>query len=253
MEEYVESAIEKGITEICFADHMPFPGNFGFDESHRMEAEEMETYLQQIDRCRSKYREISILTGIEADYYEGYEEYLEDFLSQYPFDLVIMSIHFIKKWGNKGWVFSFEYTEETLEEQYRDYFDALLKGVETGLFDVVGHFDLVKRIRNPVMNTNARDVVRALDAVKQMGMCLELNASGLRKHVNETYPAPEIVALAVEKEIPFILSSDAHKPDQVGYEFDELFNQLFNYPGLELARFRKREATVSPLIPTDSD
>ncbi len=253
IEEYVESAIEKGITEICFTDHMPFPASSEFDPGHRMSLDQMELYLKQIDSCQTKYREISILIGIEADYLEGYEEYLEEFLSTYAFDIVIMSVHFIKKWGDKGWVFVYEYTEDTLEEQYRDYFDCVVQGIETGLFDVMGHFDVIKRLNNPVLNTNAKDVQRALNAVKRAGMSIELNSSGLRKFVKEAYPAPDILGLAVEKGIPIVLASDAHKPEQVGDYFDELFNQLFHYPGIEIARYRKRQGEAQLLFQPGND
>ncbi len=247
LQEYVDSAIEKGITEICFTDHIPLPDNF--DIEHRMSFEELDSYFTQIDSCRVKNRGITILTGIEADYIEGYEDYLDDFISQYPFDMVIMSIHFLKKWKNNQWVFSYEYTDETIKSQYKDYFDAMVKGIKTGLFDIVGHFDLIKRLQHPVMATNSEDVERVLNAVLKTSMSIELNASGLRKFIKETYPSMDILGLAVDKKIPIVLSSDAHKPADVGYEFDDLFNQLFNFPTLQLASYRNRQATNRFLIP----
>jgi len=249
MEQYVEAAIAKGITEICFTDHIPMPNNF--DPEHRMDMDQMDVYIQQIDYCRSKYKKINILMGIEADYMEGCEEYLENFLSTYHFDMVIMSVHFIKKWGDKGWVFSYEYTKDTIKQQYKDYFDCVVKGAQTGLFDVMGHFDLIKRLNHPVLNTNAEDVHRALNAVRDNHMSLELNASGLRKFIKEPYPAAGILELAVQKDIPIVLASDAHKPEDVGYRFDDMFNLLFDYPGLQLAAYSKRQGRVDGIIAPD--
>ena len=244
VEDYVLSAIERGLKEICFTEHMPFED--GFDPEHRMDPSEMDFYINEIERCRQKYREITILTGIEADYMEGYEEYLEGFISRYDFDLVIMSVHYVQKWEGRSWVFSYEYTKDTLEEQYREYFNEMIRGIQTGLFDIVGHFDLVKRVRNPVLRTNYDDVMRALNAIKEADMALELNASGLRKFINETYPSMKILGMAVEMGIPVSISSDAHKPEHVGYSFDELFNQLFNFPGLQLVEYRQRRRTLHP-------
>ncbi len=241
IEAYIESAMDKGITEICFTDHIPFAD--GFDSEHRMSPSDFNRYVEKIELLRGKYRHMTIMIGIEADYIEGNEDYLRKFLSGYPFDLVIMAIHFIKKWTDKQWVFSYEYTEQTLEHQYRDYFDAMIKGIKTGLFDVVGHLDIIKRPGYPVLNTNRTDVVSVLDAVQAAGMCIELNTSGLRKHVNSPYPVLEIVQMGVEKGIPFVLSSDAHKPEQVGDFFDDIFNELFRFPDLELAQYRQRIAT----------
>jgi histidinol-phosphatase (PHP family) len=247
MEQYVEAAISRGITELCFTDHIPFPDNF--DLEHRMATKEMDIYLENIERCKAQFPGINILTGIEADYLEGYEKYLEEFLARYSFDMVIMSVHFIKKWGDKGWVFSYEYTDKTVKQQYSDYFDCVLKGVQTGLFDVMGHFDIIKRLKNPVLDTNREQVEQALDAINAAGMSLELNTSGWRKFIEETYPAPEILDIVVDKEIPIVLSSDAHKPEQVGFCFKGIMPQLYeNYPGMQLAFYRERKATIYPLI-----
>jgi histidinol-phosphatase (PHP family) len=247
MEEYVEAAIAQGITEICFTDHMPLPNNF--DIEHRMSFKEMETYLENIERCKEEYKEINILTGIEADYLEGEETFLENFLKQYDFDMVIGSVHFIKKWGDSGWVFSYEYTEDTVQQQYSDYFDCVLKCIQTGLFDVMGHLDIIKRLNNPVLKTNYSQVEEALEAIKSQNMSIELNTSGWRKFIEETYPAPEILDMVVEKEIPVILSSDAHKPEQVGFCFKGMMPQLYeNYPGMQLVYYRERKATIYPLV-----
>jgi len=240
--DYIESAMDKGITEICFTDHIPLPD--GFDSEHRMSQKEFRIYLDKLETARLKYRQMTILTGIEADYIEGYENYLRDFLSNYTFDLVILSVHFIKKWTDKQWVFSYEYTDRTLMGQYKDYFDVLVKGIQTGLFDVVGHLDIIKRPNRPVLRSNSREVERVLNAVAKAGMCIELNTSGLRKHVKQLYPHMDIVEMAVEKGIPLVLASDAHRPDEVGDFFDDVLNELFQYPNLKLAQYRGRTYTT---------
>lgn len=246
MEEYVVAAIENGITEICFTDHIPLPNDF--DIEHRMAAREMDTYLEQIAKLNLKYhRDISILVGIEADYVEGLEPYLKKFLSRYQFDLVILAVHFVKQWGTDEWVFDFEHTRDTIQRQYREYFNALIKGINSGLFDVVGHMDIVKRPNLPVGRYNRKDVERVLDATKRKGMSLEINTSGLRKPIQQSYPSWDIIRQAIERKIPLTLASDAHKPEQVGFAFDDLFNRFFSHPDLQIARYYKREATVRPL------
>ena len=251
MEEYIESAIEKGISEICFADHIPFPD--GFDSEHRMALEDMETYIEQINIMKRKYREISILIGIEADYMEGYENYYERFLDSFPFDLVIMSIHYIKKWSGNQWVFNYEYTRKTLKQKYRDYFNTMIRGIRTGLFDVVGHFDLVKRPGRSLLQTNNKEITEVLDTISKVGMTIELNTSGIRRPINDIYPSLEILELAIEKGIPIVFSSDAHQPEYVGYCFDELLNHLFNYTNFHVAQYNRRKLIVQKLAQPDND
>lgn len=249
MEEYVLAAIEKGLPEICFTDHIPLPN--GEDAEHRMAIEEVEPYLEKIAILNRKYREISILAGIEADYVEGNETYIKEFLAGYHFDLVIMSVHFIKHWQNQQWVFNYEYSEATIPQQYHDYFQAMLKGIETGLFDIIGHLDIIKRPGFPVLATNREDVEKVLNAIKKKEMCIELNTSGLRKPISEMYPTQEILTMAIKKDIPFTMASDAHRPEHVGYYFDLLTNHLFNYNGLRMAHYNKRKCFDHFLAPQE--
>jgi histidinol-phosphatase (PHP family) len=140
-------------------------------------------------------------------------------------------------------VFNFDYSEETLEQQYRDYFEIMIKGIQSGLFDVVGHLDLVKRPGYPVLDTNREDVEKVLAAVKGKGMSIELNTSGLRKPIGEIYPAMKIIEMVIKKQIPIAMASDAHRPEHVGYRFDQLLNRLFRYDDFMLAHYRKRKCT----------
>jgi len=246
LEEYVEAAIKNGITEICFSDHIPLP--YGFDSDHRMALEDMEPYLEKISILKRKYREINILFGIEADYIEGYEEYLEGFLAAFPFDLVIMSIHFIRKWPPGQWVFDYQYNRQNIRQKYRDYFNVMVKGIKTGLFDIVGHLDLIKRTGFYVLDNNRKEVVQVLDAAAHAKMSIELNLSGLFKPINDLYPSLDILELIVEKGIPIVMGSDAHTPEQVGLCFDELLNHLFNYKGIKTASYQRRKRIVNKLI-----
>ena len=104
--EYVEKAIANGIKEIAFTDHIPLPENF--DPAHRMQIKEIDIYSHWVMRAKEKYPEIKIRYGIEADYYEGYERFTEKFLTRYDFDIVIMSVHFIRHWPDGNWVFDYK-------------------------------------------------------------------------------------------------------------------------------------------------
>ena len=245
MEDYVRAAIENGIIEMCFTDHIPLPN--GMDPEHRMKMEEVEPYLERIAILNRKFREITILAGIEVDYIEGFEPFYKEFFSTFNFDIAIMAVHFIKEWKGEQWVFNYEYSPETIPGQYKDYFNAVYKGVKTGLFDVLGHFDLIKRPGFPVMRYSRKDIDRILDEVKKKGMSIELNTSGLRKPIGDTYPSMNILYEAVDRGIPITMASDAHRPEHVGYLFDQWLNRLFGIEGLKLAQYRYRKCVSSPL------
>lgn len=241
MYEYIESAIEKGIKEICFTDHIPLPD--GFDSKHRMQLEDMDVYLNGIESCKKKYKEISILAGIEADYIEGYEGYLESFISKYPFDLVIMSVHFVKQWPQGQWVFSYNLPDKSITQIYNDYFEAVLKGINTGFFDIVGHLDLIKKSNCPVLKTNSNNIDKIINEIFDRGMSIEVNTSGLHKPINEIYPSFDILKKVIKKGIPISLASDSHSPEHVGYKFNEVIGSLFDFEGVKLASYKKRDLT----------
>lgn len=142
MFEYIEKAIELGIPEIAFTDHIPLPGDF--DISHRMVYSELEEYLKEIEEMKSRFPEIVIRSGIEADYYEGFEDYLYQTFQKFNFDIIIMSVHFVHGWPKNNWVFSYYFPDRPIKDIYSDYLQAMKKGVETGLFNVLGHLDLIK-------------------------------------------------------------------------------------------------------------
>jgi len=238
MHEYVESALEKGFKEIAFTDHIPLPDNF--DIAHRMTEKELEFYLEEINRLSSSYPEITIKTGIEADYYNGHEAYLEKILARFDFDLVILSIHFVHGWPEGNWAFVYDFPERTLQEVYSDYLRALMRGIKCGLFDIVGHLDLVKSPEQSLIQKNTAELEQIFKLAKQENMAVEINTSGLRKKIGQPYPAKEIIPLILKHDLPLTLGSDAHKPEQIGFSFLEITEHLQRFEGIKFASFEKR-------------
>ena len=236
MREYVEQALAMRIPEIAFTDHIPLPDNF--DLAHRMAMSELEGYLSEIEALQKEYPQIRILSGIEADYYEGFEEFLQRILSQFPFDLIIMSVHFIKGWGENNWVFSYHFPDRPLHDIYSDYLRTLGKGVDTGLFHVLGHLDLIKSPDSSILEHNLEEIQSLLERIKKQNMAIEINTSGLRKEVAETYPTLKLIPLIRDFNIPLTMGSDAHQPDQVGYCFRQLEEELKPFAQLTFRRYR---------------
>lgn len=245
MEAYVEQAIRLGLREIAFTDHIPLP--YDFDIEHRMDRDELDGYVQSISDLNDAYPEISILTGIEADYYEGFESYTEDLLSQYPFDIVLMAVHFIRHWPEGNWVFHYDFPEKSIQEVYADYLNMLAEGIKTGLFDVVAHLDLIKAPNQPLIEYNERELRELFRLINRMGMAVEINTSGKRKTINEFYPSPTMWPLLEEENVPVTVGSDSHSPVQVGFHFETLEKQL----NIQPVRIQKRTLIRDPLFASE--
>jgi histidinol-phosphatase (PHP family) len=243
MEQYARRAVSAGLEEICFTPHMPPVPGFGRGPDWlRMDSEDMPRYLRDLDAVRARHPELTILCGIEADFYDGSEEKIGEFLARYPFDLVLMSVHFLRDWPGESWVFDIPGQDRSLPEVYHEYFAALKRGIRTGLYDAVAHLDLIRQPGHPVLASNAGDVEEVLTLASGAGMSLEINTGGMRRQLAQPYPAPEILQLASRMGTRVILGSDAHEPHLVGYGFAEVQGWLRGCPGLQAVRYRGRKA-----------
>jgi histidinol-phosphatase (PHP family) len=236
--DFIETAIRSGLEEIVFTDHMPLPDNF--DLRHRMTIKEMEIYLELIEKARLKYRNIRIKTGIEADYYKGFEEYIFKFLNEFDFDVVIMSIHFLKHWPEENWVYNYNFPGKTQIEIYKEYTKALTEGINTGLFDILGHADVIKSPGDSLVEIIPEEVERIVNATKSNHMAIEINTSGLHKNIQSTYPGFDWFPLIKKINLPITIGSDAHKPAHVAYKFDEVYKQIYKYGIKKIVSFDKR-------------
>lgn len=238
LNEYIEHAITSGIREIAVTDHIPLPNKF--DLAHRMNMRDIETYLHWIDNARMTYPEIIIRSGIEADYIKGYEDFLGKFLASYKFDVVLMSIHFIGHWKDGNWVFNYSFPERDREDIFNDYINEMIAGIKTGLFDVVAHVDLLKKPGESFIKLFPEKVDQLLTEIKKSDMALEINSSGFRKEVGESFPGIDWLNALHTKEVPVCTGSDAHKPGQVGFNFEYVYDELKKHGFSFLACFEDR-------------
>lgn len=243
--DYIKEAEKKGIKEICFSDHMPSNGIY--DPKHRMGLEQFQEYLDTIQGAKEA-SPIRVLLGIEADYYEGCEAFLERILRSADFDLVLGSVHFLDGWG-------FDDPEQLpvwelvdVNETWVRYFQLLKRLVNTGLFDVVAHLDLPKKFGHRIPKEMLKELAAPLlDLMAEKGVAMEINTSGLRRPVSELYPCVEILHMAKERGIPICFGSDAHEPEMVGYAFLDAL-EVAKEVGFERhAVFRNRKMSFHPL------
>jgi histidinol-phosphatase (PHP family) len=221
--QYVESAIQKGLGEIGFSEHIPIPDLN--DPTGRMVIDDWQVYVRDVFAAKEAYPEITIRFGIEADYLPAHQPYIEQFLRSYPFDYVIGSVHFVDDWDFSNMSLRARLEEFGSVTLYRRYFQLIAEAAASGLYDIIGHFDLPKRlgVEMPVSLVEVRD--RALAAIQRHHLALDVNTSGLRK-AREIYPAPEILAQAFSLNIPITLGSDAHRPEEVAADFKATIDRL---------------------------
>ncbi|MBW1798269.1 MAG: histidinol-phosphatase HisJ family protein, partial [Deltaproteobacteria bacterium] len=220
--DYRKAARTQNIPEICFSDHCPNPD--GYDPAHRMEMKKFETYSDMVSRVQDG-EPPTVLFGIEADYYEGCEAFLREWLPAQQFDFVLGAVHYIEGWGFDNPAQRHVWDSVDVNETWRKYFELVGRLADSGLFDAVGHLDLPKKFGFRPNDKELKEMAKpVLDRIAKGGMGMELNTSGIRRPVGEIYPSPLIVSMAREREIPICFGSDAHRPGEVGAGFDPALN-----------------------------
>ncbi len=216
--DYRAAAQRQEIPEICFADHVPSPD--GYDPVHRMGMEQVHSYRSMVASLQDG-KAPTVLFGIEADYYNGCNTFLREWLPAQDFDFVLGSVHYIDDWGFDNPSHRHIWDSVDVTATWRKYFELVGRLADSGLFDAVAHLDLPKKFRYRPSDKDLKEMAQPiLDRIAGAGIGIELNTSGLQKPVNEIYPSPLIVSMAFEREIPICFGSDAHRPEDVGAGFD---------------------------------
>ncbi|AXH11385.1 histidinol-phosphate phosphatase [Halarcobacter bivalviorum] len=244
-EEYVKRAIEVGIDTFGFADHAPM----NFDPKYRMDISQKEFYENDIKFLQEKYKsKIEILLAYEVDFMQNKTLMLDEILNA-KVDYLIGSVHFIQEknselWGFDNPEFIGKYKEKNIDDIWADYFSVIEEMAKSKLFDVVGHFDLIKVFKYLPNKDIKLLAKKAMSEIKKANMVLEINAAGLRKPINETYPSKELLELAYEMNIPITFSSDAHEIEQIGFKYDEVSSLAKNIGYTTCIKFKNREKIV---------
>lgn len=218
----IEKAIELGLKEICFTDHMDydFPtGEFVFS---------IEDYLRELRKLKKEFKDkISIKIGVELGLQPNLKLPLDFYnhLDNLSFDFIIGSTHLINKMDPYYPEF---WQGKTESECYREYFEETLKNIKKfDCFDVYGHIDYIARYA-PSKNKNNTysyeaysdilDEILSTLIAKQKG--IECNTAGFKYGLNHPNPEAALIKRYIELGGKIItIGSDGHKPKYLAYDF----------------------------------
>jgi histidinol-phosphatase (PHP family) len=239
----VERALSLGMTELGFSEHLPFPPGWrprhDVTDDWAMSWAQVDRYCGVVQGLALEYRDDArIVLGIEVDYLDDAVEATEEALDGYPFEYVIGSVHIV---GDR---FAFDHPD--LRDELpaygidRIHLESLAlaeRAAASGLFDVIGHLDHAGKFGAPVDEAAVSAAAgRALRAIAAAGLTLELNTAGYRK-AGRPFPAPGLLAEARALGIPLVVGSDAHRPEDVGADFERAAEAARAAGYTELRRF----------------
>ncbi|HOO70511.1 MAG TPA: histidinol-phosphatase HisJ family protein [Spirochaetota bacterium] len=218
-EEYIEGAIKAGLREIGFSDHAPIP--LPMREGITMEPGETESYLAEIITLKDRYKnKIAVRVGFEVDY-PLFDTFDRSYLSDGRIDYLTGSCHFIK-----GWAFDHPdqidgFKKRNINDIYTDYYSSVEDLARSGMFNIVGHFDLIKKFGHRPTADFAQTIHTIALILARNSTAAEINTSGLLKPVAEMYPSEKILGIFFENNVPVTIGTDAHEPGNVAYKINE--------------------------------
>ena len=220
---------ERGIVLHGFSEHSPRPEGYDYPAEYRPQLiRAYPDYVREVLTLKEQYPD-QVLLGMEVDWLEAENDFIQHAIHAYDFDYLIGSVHFVGTWG-------FDFSAEDWRPlsfaqraaHYESYFHALTRMAASRLFHIAGHPDLIKifspdSFRQWLARHDGLDLVReSLVAIRDAGMSMEISSAGLRKPCGEIYPGPEITRLAAELRVPVAFGSDAHQAADMAFAFDEL-------------------------------
>jgi histidinol-phosphatase (PHP family) len=233
LKSFILEARKREINEIGFSDH---------DEL----IEDIDWKMMK--EIKEEYGKIKL--GIEFDFSPDKTrlKWIKNNLKKLPLDYSIGSVHFIEDWAFDHPDYIEEYQKYNIDELYCTYFDLLKEAVSTGLFQVVGHLDLIKIFGFKPKQVKVVDLVTpVLKEVKKRGMVIEINTNGLNKPVKEIYPSINILKMAYKLDIPVTLGSDAHEPQRTGENIKMAARIITDIGYSKIAVFNNKEISLKEI------
>jgi histidinol-phosphatase (PHP family) len=245
---YREAAEQRGIAELGASEHV-----YRFRQALDVWQHPFwrENAHDDLDEYVGFAREQGLKVGVEADFVPGREDRMASLLDARAWDYVIGSVHFVgdEAVDHPDWdVWSTRSVDP--EKVWRRYFETLGEAARSGLFDVLAHPDLVKvwGADRPRPDGDLRRFYElAIEGIAEAGVAIEVSTAGLRKPVGERYPASSFLAMCLDAGCPVALSSDAHVPEQVGFEYASTVAWLAEQGVRELCVFERRVRRLEPI------
>jgi histidinol-phosphatase (PHP family) len=207
---------------------------------------EHDRYLDEIDlaafqEARELSRDVDLRLGIEIDFVPGAEERMDHDATALPYDYIIGSVHRVDNEEIDRATDQGIYDRYETYDLYAAYYANVRKAALSGRFEVLGHPDLIKIFRHFPDRDITPILEETADAIAESGVVVDVNAAGLRKPIGEVYPSANFLKMFHRREVPIVLSSDAHAPDEVAMGYDTSLALVHDIGYREIATFRNGE------------
>ena len=247
---FVTAAEKLLYTQLGFSSHAPVP----FENDFGIKEEEIDTYCREIDELQ-QHTPVTLLKSLECDFIPGQSKSFDAFREEHHLDYIIGGVHLVRPPHGEGLWFIDGSKRETYDDGLDRLFDHNVKKavtcfweqtfemIETEHFEIIAHFDKIKMHNQhrffeddePWFQALAD---KALQLIKRHDLIVEVNTRGLyKKRFDAFYPSTTLLQKARKLDIPVIISSDAHKSEDLGQFCLEARDELMRCGYDHLATF----------------
>jgi histidinol-phosphatase (PHP family) len=264
--QYCDEAAEQGVNELALTEHAhrfvdvasvvgPFWQRFGHEPTSATMAEywnfharnSLDEYVTLAQRAKDEGLPVKI--GLEVDYYKDQMDDVAALLAQYPFDVLIGSVHWLGTWHLDDYENPVDYHEWTvrdIDECWKNYATALDELCSARAVDVLAHPDLIK-VAGFVPNAPGEYWDAMAESAARVDVSMECSSAGWKKPVGEQYPAEGFLDRLVAKGVTFTTASDAHGSGRVAERAGDLADMLEVRGVHQLASYTNRQRQMIPL------
>ena len=259
LEKIIETAINKGIGEICFTDHVDYGIKLDKDVFEKIDENakkdwikkigridlnvDYPNYFKEIEELREKYKDkITIRQGLEfgmqvhtiKDFQKLFDKYKE------KFDFVILSCHQVN--DKEFWTNEFQ-KGKSIDEYNAEYYEEIYRVMSRySDYSILGHLDHIQRYNETIypFEKSREIIVKILKKVIEDNKGIEVNKSSFRYGLKELTPERDILKLYHELGGKIItIGSDAHKAENVGEHIPYIQEELKKIGFTDICTFDK--------------
>lgn len=227
MQDACNSAINAGLKEIAFTDHIDllWPENCYTTIN-------LTDYFNKLNNIKSEYSgKLTVKIGIELGLQPISIDETNSLINGFEFDFIIASVHCVDCIDIINPEF---YSNKSTQEAYLRYFNEILSIMNSfNNFSVLGHLDIIRRYLPNIEDRKIKyseyfEILKEiLTTLIKMNRGIEINTSGYNYGLNSFLPEIEIVKLYRELGGEIItVGSDSHHPSKVGNKIPEAIEMI---------------------------
>lgn len=243
-EEMINRAEEIGFKEIGISNHLIYHPNL--QEKDNMffndisEIEKVATATVENIRKAAEKSKIKVYAGFEVDFFPSvkWRKDFERIQKNIDADYFIGSTHMLRDKEEKHIYNMYHYyykserhfKDEILKEYLANYWQTVTEAVKSGYFAFIAHLDVYRIFRIFDHLHFGKEIDGLIDAFGEYKTPFELNTSGWTKYGTQ-HPEDSFLLRLKDKNVPIVISDDAHSTSMLAQHFDRAENllQSLNY------------------------